>query len=158
VQTIRRWWFSMGLQRYPQAKLLVITAAGGGSNGHRVRLWKLELSCLAQEVGPDIQVHHFPPCTSKWNKIEYRLFSFITVNWRGQPLVSHEIIVNLIASTKTRSGLRVRAGPDTPKTPRSWSSPMQLYRQSTSNAPPSTVTGTIAFARDDLFNLKINNS
>ena len=107
VQTIRRWWFSMGVQRYPQAKQLVITADGGGSNGHRVRLWKLELSRLAQEIGLDIQVHHFPPGTSKWNKIEHRLFSFITMNWRGTPLISQEVIVNLIASTKTRSGLKV---------------------------------------------------
>ena len=109
VQTIRRWWFSMGRQRYPQAKQLLITADGGGSNGHRVRLWKLELSRLAHETGLEIQVCHFPPGTSKWNKIEHRLFSFITMNWRGRPLVSHEVIVNLIASTKTRSGLKVRA-------------------------------------------------
>ena len=109
VQTIRRWWFNMGIKRYPQAKQLVITADGGGSNSHRVRLWKLELSRLAQEIGLDIQVHHFPPGTSKWNKIEHRLFSFITMNWRGRPLISHEVIVNLIASTKTRSGLKVRA-------------------------------------------------
>ena len=99
----------MGRQRYPKAKQLVITADGGGSNGHRVRLWKLELSRLAQETGLDIRVCHFPPGTSKWNKIEHRLFSFITMNWRGRPLVSHEVIVNLIASTKTRSGLKVRA-------------------------------------------------
>lgn len=118
VQTIRRWWFSMGTQRYPQAKQLVITADGGGSNGHRVRLWKLELSRLAQEIGLDIQVHHFPPGTSKWNKIEHRLFSFITMNWRGQPLISHEVIVNLIASTRTRSGLRVRAELDTAEYPK----------------------------------------
>ena len=118
VQTIRRWWFSMGVQRYPQAKQLVITADGGGSNGHRVRLWKLELSRLAQETGLDIQVHHFPPGTSKWNKIEHRLFSFITMNWRGQPLISHEVIVNLIASTKTRSGLTVRAELDTAEYPK----------------------------------------
>lgn len=109
VQTIRRWWFSMGCQRYPKAKQLIITADGGGSNGHRVRLWKLELSRLAQETGLDIQVCHFPPGTSKWNKIEHRLFSFITMNWRGRPLISHEVIVNLIASTKTRTGLSVRA-------------------------------------------------
>ena len=109
VQTIRRWWLSMGCKRYPQAKQLIITADGGGSNGHRVRLWKLELSRLAQETGLDIQVCHFPPGTSKWNKIEHRLFSFITMNWRGRPLISHEVIVNLIASTKTRSGLSVRA-------------------------------------------------
>ena len=118
VQTIRRWWFSMGVQRHPQAKQLVITADGGGSNGHRVRLWKLELSRLAQEIGLDIQVHHFPPGTSKWNKIEHRLFSFITMNWRGTPLISHEVIVNLIASTKTRSGLKVRAELDTAEYPK----------------------------------------
>jgi hypothetical protein len=113
VQTIRRWWFSMGRQRYPDAKRLVITADGGGSNGLRVRLWKLELSRLAAEIGLDIQVCHFPPGTSKWNKIEHRLFSFITMNWRGRPLISHEVIVNLIANTKTRSGLSVHAELDT---------------------------------------------
>ena len=118
VQTIRRWWFSMGKQRYPEATQLVITADGGGSNGHRVRLWKLELSRLAQETGLDIEVHHFPPGTSKWNKIEHRLFSFITMNWRGQPLISHEVIVNLIANTKTRSGLTVRAELDTAQYPK----------------------------------------
>ena len=113
VQTIRRWWFSMGRPRYPDAKRLVITADGGGSNGHRVRLWKLELSRLAAEIGLDIQVCHFPPGTRKWNKIEHRLFSFITMNWRGRPLISHEVIVNLIANTKTRSGLSVHAELDT---------------------------------------------
>lgn len=118
VQTIRRWWFSMGKERYPQARQLVITADGGGSNGHRVRLWKFELSRLAQEIGLDIEVHHFPPGTSKWNKIEHRLFSFITMNWRGRPLISHEVIVNLIASTKTRSGLTVRAELDTAEYPK----------------------------------------
>ena len=118
VQTIRRWWFSMGSLRYPQAKQLVITADGGGSNGHRVRLWKLELSRFAQETGLAIQVHHFPPGTSKWNKIEHRLFSFITMNWRGQPLISHEVIVNLIASTKTRSGLAVRSEIDNTQYPK----------------------------------------
>ena len=118
VQSIRRWWFSMGVQRYPQAKQLLITADGGGSNGHRVRLWKLELSRLAQETGLDILVHHFPPGTSKWNKIEHRLFSFITMNWRGQPLISHEVIVKLIANTKTRSGLTVRAELDTAQYPK----------------------------------------
>jgi hypothetical protein len=121
VQTIRRWWFSMGSLRYPQAKQLVITADGGGSNGHRVRLWKLELSRFAQETGLAIQVHHFPPGTSKWNKIEHRLFSFITMNWRGQPLISHEVIVNLIASTKTRSGLAVRSEIDNTQYPKGMS-------------------------------------
>lgn len=109
VQTIRRWWFSMGCVRYPEARELTITADGGGSNGYRVRLWKLELSRLAQETGLDIRVCHFPPGTSKWNRIEHRLFSFITMNWRGRPLVSHEVIVNLIAATKTKSGLAVRS-------------------------------------------------
>ena len=118
VQTIRRWWFGMGRQRYPDAKQLVITADGGGSNGHRVRLWKFELSRLAQETGLEIQVCHFPPGTSKWNKIEHRLFSFITMNWRGRPLISHEVIVNLIASTKTRSGLSVRAELDNANYPK----------------------------------------
>jgi hypothetical protein len=107
----------MGKERYPQAKQLTITADGGGSNGHRVRLWKLELSQLAKEIGMDIKVHHFPPGTSKWNKIEHRLFSFITMNWRGRPLISHEVIVNLIANTKTRSGLTVKAGLDNAEYP-----------------------------------------
>ncbi len=118
VQTIRRWWYSMGRQRYPQARQLLITADGGGSNGHRVRLWKLELSRLASDTGLEIQVCHFPPGTSKWNKIEHRLFSFITMNWRGRPLISHEVIVNLIASTKTRSGLKVRAELDKAEYPK----------------------------------------
>jgi len=109
VQTIRRWWLSMGRGRYPAATELTITADGGGSNGHRVRLWKLELSRLAQETGLTIRVCHFPPGTSKWNKIEHRLFSFITLNWRGRPLVSHEVIVSLIAATRTRGGLAVHA-------------------------------------------------
>ena len=113
VQSIRRWWFTMGRPRYPQARELTITADGGGSNGSRVRLWKLELSRLAQETGLNIRVCHFPPGTSKWNKIEHRLFSFITMNWRGRPLVTHEVIVQLIASTTTRSGLTVRSELDT---------------------------------------------
>ena len=109
VQTIRRWWYTMGCARYPKARELTITADGGGSNGSRVRLWKLELSRLATETGLSIRVCHFPPGTSKWNKIEQRLFSFITMNWRGRPLVSHEVIVQLIASTRTKRGLRVKA-------------------------------------------------
>ena len=113
VQTIRRWWFSMGRQRYPQAKQLLITADGGGSNGHRVRLWKLELSRLAHETGLEIQVCHFPPGTSKWNKIEHRMFYHITQNWRGRPLMSHDIIIELIANTTTRAGLTIRAELDT---------------------------------------------
>jgi hypothetical protein len=109
VSTIRRWWLAMGLPLYPDVKELMITADGGGSNGSRVRLWKLELQQLSNELGIPIRVSHFPPGTSKWNKIEHRLFSHISMNWRGHPLVSHEVIVNLIAATTTRKGLKVRA-------------------------------------------------
>lgn len=109
VSTIRRWWEVMGKPLYPEAKELIITADGGGSNGSRVRLWKLELQHLSDELGIPIRVSHFPPGTSKWNKIEHRLFSHISMNWRGKPLVSHEVIVNLIAATRTRKGLKVRA-------------------------------------------------
>jgi len=108
VETIRRWWRSMGQQTYPHAKRLLITADSGGSNGARVRLWKLELQKMSDETGLNISVCHFPPGTSKWNKIEHRLFSFITQNWRGKPLTSHEVVVNLIASTRTNKGLTVR--------------------------------------------------
>jgi len=109
VSTIRRWWYAMGKSTYPDAKELMIMADGGGSNGSRVRLWKLELQRLSDELGIPIRVSHFPPGTSKWNKIEHRLFSHISMNWRGQPLVSHEVIVSLIAGTTTRKGLKVRA-------------------------------------------------
>ena len=107
VASIRRWWDSMGRDHYPMARKLLITADGGGSNGSRVRLWKLELQRLASETGLRISVCHFPPGTSKWNKIEHRLFSFISQNWRGRPLVSHEVVVNLIAATTTETGLKV---------------------------------------------------
>src|SRR3954447_2661484 len=107
VASIRRWWDSMGKANYPRAERLLITADGGGSNGSRVRLWKLELQRLADETGLEIAVCHFPPATSKWNKIEHRLFSFVSQNWRGKPLVSHEVIVNLIAATTTKTGLKV---------------------------------------------------
>lgn len=109
VATIRSWWLAMGKALYPGAKELLITADGGGSNGSRVRLWKLELQRLADELSIPIRISHFPPGTSKWNKIEHRLFCFISLNWRGKPLVSHEVIVNLIAATTTRKGLIVRA-------------------------------------------------
>ena len=102
----------MGQSSYPAARELMIMADGGGSNGSRVRLWKLELQQLADELGLTIRVSHFPPGTSKWNKIEHRLFSFISMNWRGRPLVSHEVIVNLIAATTTQKGLHVRAAID----------------------------------------------
>ena len=109
VETIRRWWHAMGKEKYPQAKRLLITADGGGSNGSRLRLWKLELQTLADQTGLAIAVSHFPPGTSKWNKIEHRLFSFISKNWRGQPLTSLKVIVSLIAGTTTRKGLKVHA-------------------------------------------------
>ena len=109
VESIRRWWRAMGRTRYPHATELLVTADGGGSNGSRVRLWKLELQTLANELGLAIRVSHLPPGTSKWNKIEHRLFSFISMNWRGRPLISHEVIVNLIAATTTKTGLRVKA-------------------------------------------------
>jgi hypothetical protein len=112
VETIRRWWYSMGQEAYPNAKTLLITADSGGSNGARVRLWKTELQKLSDETGLEISVCHFPPGTSKWNKIEHRLFSFITQNWRGRPLISHEVIVNLIADTRTERGLTVRCEMD----------------------------------------------
>ena len=109
VATIRRWWYSMGRPVYRQAKRLLITADAGGSNGPRLHLWKLELQKLADEIGLPIAVSHFPPGTSKWNKIEHRLFSFISQNWRGRPLISHQVIVKLIAGTRTTTGLKVRA-------------------------------------------------
>jgi len=113
VESIRRWWSSMGQSVYPRARRLLITADGGGSNGARVRLWKLELQKLADETGLRIAICHFPPGTSKWNKIEHRLFSFISQNWRGKPLISFEVIVNLIAATTTGKGLQVRSELDT---------------------------------------------
>jgi len=108
VNSIRSWWRTMGQARYPKASRLVITADGGGSNGYRLRLWKLELQRLADETGMDIEVHHLPPGTSKWNKIEHRLFSFISQNWRARPLVSYQTIVQLIAATTTKAGLTVQ--------------------------------------------------
>jgi len=108
VNAIRSWWRTMGSARYPTAKTLTITADGGGSNGSRVRLWKIELQKLADELGLAITVCHLPPGTSKWNRIEHRLFSFITQNWRGKPLVSYQVIVQLIAATTTKTGLTVR--------------------------------------------------
>ena len=109
VATIRRWWRAMGAEKYPQAKRLMITADGGGGDGSRLRLWKLELQRLADETGLILTVCHFPPGTSKWNKIEHRLFSFIGKNWRGKPLASLQVIVSLIAATATRKGLKVHA-------------------------------------------------
>jgi len=113
VESIRRWWHLMGEPSYPKAKRLLITADAGGSNGSRVRLWKWELQNLADETGLEISVCHFPPGTSKWNKSEHRLFSFISQNWRGKPLVSHEVIINLIAATTSKTGLGVKSALDT---------------------------------------------
>jgi len=113
VESIRRWWLKMGRERYPNATQLMISADGGGSNGSRVRLWKLELAKFAEEAGLKITVCHLPPGTSKWNKIEHRLFSYITMNWRGRPLVSHEVVVECIAATTTSTGLKVDAALDT---------------------------------------------
>ncbi|MGH9418785.1 MAG: ISAzo13 family transposase [Thermoanaerobaculia bacterium] len=113
ANSIRRWWREMGRRRFPRARQLLITADGGGSNGHRSRLWKVALQELADDLGLRLHVCHFPPGTSKWNKIEHRLFSFITQNWRGRPLISHQTIVSLIAATTTKSGLIVKAALDT---------------------------------------------
>ena len=113
VATIRRWWQEAGRIRYLTASRLLITADGGGSNGSRVRLWKYELQRLADEIGVTIEVHHFPPGTSKWNKIEHRLFSFVSQNWRAVPLISYQVIVDLIAATTTKTGLEVQCQLDT---------------------------------------------
>jgi hypothetical protein len=113
VTTIRRWWRELGKKSYPQARSLLIIADSGGSNGARVRLWKWELQRLADRLGVPISVSHLPPGTSKWNQIEHRLFSFISQNWRGQPLLTHAAIVNLIADTTTATGLKVKCVLDT---------------------------------------------
>jgi len=113
TEAIRRWWSKMGSPRYRGARELLITADGGGSNGSRCRLWKVALQDLATDLGLRIQVCHFPPGTSKWNKIEHRMFSHITQNWRGRPLISHEVIINLIANTATQQGLIIQAELDT---------------------------------------------
>ncbi len=113
VEAIRRWWNEMGRARFPEATRLLVTADGGGSNGHRVRLWKLELAKLAKETGLDITVCHYPPGTSKWNRIEHKMWSFISMNWRGRPLTSYRTIIELISATTTATGLTIRAEADT---------------------------------------------
>jgi hypothetical protein len=112
VQTLRRWWQQVGRLAYPQAERLLVGADAGGSNGYRVRAWKTELARLATETGLQVTVCHLPPGTSKWNRIEHRLFSAISMNWRGRPLTSHEVVVELIGATRTHTGLRVRAALD----------------------------------------------
>jgi transposase len=109
VNAIKRWWQTMGIERYPRATRLMVTADAGGSNGYRNKLWKVELAKLAAETGLAITVCHYPPGTSKWNKVEHRLFSFISINWRGRPLTSYRTIVELAAATTTRTGLKVQA-------------------------------------------------
>jgi transposase len=118
VASILAWWEEMGKAAYPEASSLLVTADGGGSNGYRVRLWKVELQKLADKLGFPISVCHLPPGTSKWNKIEHRLFSFITQNWRGKPLVTHQVIIELIAATTTQAGLKVRSRLDTTTYPK----------------------------------------
>ena len=142
VNAIRRWWVTMGKKRYPKAKRLLITADGGGGNGYRVRLWKIELQKLADELQRPITVCHFPPGISKWNKIEHRLFSFITINWRGKPLRSYRTIVQLIAATTTDTGLKVRAELVTKSILRPSRSPTLKWLPSTSPPTHSTATGT----------------
>ncbi len=117
VESIRRWWNEVGRQQYPQAKRLLISADGGGSNGSRVRLWKWEVQQLADETGLSITVCHLPPGTSKWNKIEHRLFAWISQNWRGKPLTSYAVILKLIAATTTEAGLTVQCQLDTNRYP-----------------------------------------
>jgi hypothetical protein len=112
AESVRRWWRQVGADAYPHARRLLVTADSGGSNGSRLRLWKAELARFADETGLTITVTHLPPGTSKWNKIEHRLFSHISMNWRGRPLTSHEVVVNTIAATITRTGLTVKAALD----------------------------------------------
>ena len=119
VESIRRWWHRLGSQRYPNAKSLVITADGGGSNGSRVRLWKRELQSFANETGLAVTVTHLPPGTSKWNKIEHRLFAYISQNWRGKPLLTHQVIIQLLAATTTENGLTVTCDIDANSYPKS---------------------------------------
>jgi hypothetical protein len=118
VESIRRWWNTVGAPAYPSARRLLITADSGGSNGSRLRLWKTELATFAAEAGLTITVLHLPPGTSKWNRIEHRLFSHISMNWRGRPLESHEVIIETIAATTTKTGLTVRAVLDTSTYPK----------------------------------------
>jgi Rhodopirellula transposase DDE domain len=113
VESIRRWWEKAGRATYPGARRLLVTADSGGSNGSRLRLWKVELARLATELNLEISVSHLPPGTSKWNRIEHRLFAQISMNWRGRPLTSHEAIIETISATTTRTGLKVRAELDT---------------------------------------------
>jgi hypothetical protein len=112
VEAVRRWWHTMGSPRFPQATKLLITADAGGSNGYRLRLWKVELAQLAKETGLEVTVCHYPPGTSKWNRIEHKMSALISMNWRGRPLISYRTIIELISATTTGSGLTIRAEED----------------------------------------------
>ena len=140
VATIATWWRKAGSAAYPEASRLLISADGGGSNGHRTRLWKTELARLAEDTGLTVTVCHLPPGTSKWNKIEHRLFSHISMNWRGRPLTSHEVVVNTIAATTPGSPSPPNSTQEA--TPRASRSPTS--RCATSNVPPSATTSSTA--------------
>ena len=118
VESIRRWWNTVGRSAYPHAARLLITADPGGSNGSRLRLWKTELAAFAEQAGLEVTVLHLPPGTSKWNKVEHRLFSHISMNWRGRPLESHEVIIETISAVTTKTGLKVQAVLDTSTYPK----------------------------------------
>ena len=143
VESIRRWWERLGRARYPEASRLVITADCGGSNGARVRLWKRELQRFANETGLAVTVAHLPPGTSKWNGIEHRLFAYISQNWRGKPLVSHQVIIQLIGATTTKLASPSLATSTPAVIPRASRFPMPRWTPSTSNATRSMATGTI---------------
>jgi Rhodopirellula transposase DDE domain len=147
VASIRRWWHARGQHDYPQATRLLITADAGGSNSCRYRVWKAELARLAAETGLAITVCHFPPGTSKWNKIEHRLFSQITMNWRGRPLTSHEVVVNTIAAARTAPGCGSRPTWTPAPTPPGSRSPRPTWRRSRSNHTTSTRRGTTPSTR-----------
>src|SRR5207253_5638176 len=142
VATLRRWWQAVGAQAYPHADRLLICVDGGGSNGSRLRLWKVELQRFATDTGLQVTVCHLPPGTSKWNKIEHRLFAHISMNWRGRPLVSYEVVLHLIGATTTRSGLRVQAELDSARYPTKVKCPMLRWHGSRSCRTPFTATGT----------------
>ncbi len=142
VETIRRWWEHVGRPLHPSATRLLICADGGGSNGYRTRLWKTELANLAAQTGLRITVAHLPPGTSKWNKIEHRLFAHISMNWRGRPLTSHEVIVQTIAATTTAAGLTVQAELDDTPTPKASKSPTTTCRPSNPQALSRETTST----------------
>jgi len=147
VATLRRWWEQVGSLAYPKADRLLVCADAGGSNGYRVRAWKTELARLAAETGLQITVCHLPPGTSKWNRIEHRLFSAISMNWRGRPLISHEVIVELIGATTTHTGLRVRAELDRGRYPLGSRCATRSWQRCRWRGTSSTASGTTPFNR-----------